>query len=79
MIFPSKYNVTVYVQCSPVNLGATSFGCKINNLESPVQFQLWYNEKPNNNEIIEKEHQNLREKCMRHDIYSGKEDFLQSF
>lgn len=61
MIFPSKYNVTVYVQCSPVNLGATSF------------------EKPNNKEIIEKEHQNLRETCMRHDIYSGKEDFLQSF
>lgn len=61
MIFPSKYNV--YVQCSPVNLGATSF------------------EKPNtgNKEIIEKEHQNLRETCMRHDIYSGKEDFLQSF
>lgn len=49
MIFPSKYNV--YVQCSPVNLGATSF------------------EKPNYKEIIEKEHQNLRETCMRHDIY----------
>lgn len=34
--FPSKYNV--YFQCSPVNLRATSFRCKINNLESPVQF-----------------------------------------